>query len=126
RPAALAVLAGAFSAIVLPWMMRNYVTLGQFQLAERGGVVLLVRAVKDGMTAEEAKGTLYVWSPRRFQPAIGRLLGFSSSDLLRGGRLQRLNRTTQSDFYADDLAAEAAGMPEKAISYYRSARAERV
>jgi predicted neutral ceramidase superfamily lipid hydrolase len=39
--------------------------------------------------------------------------------------LQRLNEV-QSDFDADDLAAERAGAPDKTLTYYRQARAERV
>ena len=56
---------------------------------------------------------------------MGAVLGFSDEDLREGGRLQRLNREANSDFAERDLAAERAGMPDDAVSYYRKARAER-
>jgi hypothetical protein len=37
-----------------------------------------------------------------------------------------LNRSSDSDFAAADIAAEQAGRPQDAVSYYRQARAERV
>jgi hypothetical protein len=39
--------------------------------------------------------------------------------------LQRINEA-DSEFAADDIAAERAGAPDKTLSYYRQARAERV
>jgi hypothetical protein len=78
------------------------------------------------MTAEEVRGSFYVWAPRELQPLVGAALGYSPRDLQRGGRLQRLNRSHDSDFYQDDLVAERAGEPERAISLYRGAQADRV
>jgi hypothetical protein len=115
----------AFGCIVAPWMYRNYVQLGTSHISQRAGVVLMYRAADDQMTPEEYRGTFYFYAPQRIQGLIGRALGFSPADLQRGGRLQRLNDES-SDFYDDDLAAERAGAPEKTISYYRRARAERV
>jgi hypothetical protein len=66
-----------------------------------------------------------VYAPARLQGIIGKVLGFSPADLQRNGRLQHLNEG-ESDFAAEDLAAERAGAPEKTLSYYRRARAERV
>lgn len=120
------VLGLVFAVVVLPWMMRNQAAFGRFELAERGGVVLWVRALKDGMTAEERRGALYAWAPARLQAPIGAALGFAPRDLERGGRLQRLNRGADSSFHEADVAAELAGRPEEAISYYRKGRAERV
>ena len=120
------VLTACFAAVVAPWMLRNHLQFGTYSIAERGGVVLLIRAVKDQMTAEEYRGAFYVWAPYGIRPAVGRLLGFQSRDLDRGGRLQRLNRYPSADFHADDVAAERAGRPDLAISYYRKARAQRV
>ena len=116
----------AFICTVGPWMLRNRVELGSFQVAQRAGVVLMVRAVKDLMTPEEYVGAFYVWAPQKLQPVLGRLLGFGPADLQRGGRLQHLNRSPDSDFAADDIAAEQAGRPQDAIAYYRRGRAERI
>jgi len=120
------VVTACFVATVAPWMLRNHAQFGTYSIAERGGVVLLIRAVKDQMTAEEYRGAFYVWAPPGIRPAVGQLLGFQPLDLNRGGRLQRLNRYPSADFHADDVAAERAGRPDLAISYYRKARAQRV
>ncbi len=120
-----AVMLIAFGCAVGPWMYRNHVLFGSAHIAQRAGVVLMYRAVYDQMTPGEYRGTFYVWAPARLQGIVGRLLGFAPADLKRGGRLQRLIET-DSDFAAEDLAAERAGAPERTLSYYRQARAERV
>jgi 4-amino-4-deoxy-L-arabinose transferase-like glycosyltransferase len=114
------ILLASFAAVVAPWMYRNYATLGEFQLTERGGEVLFVRALKNTMTFDEYLGTFYVWGPAR--STVGAMFGFEPHDLQRGGRLARLNRET-SDFSDDDRVAEAAGRPEDAISFFRQSRA---
>jgi hypothetical protein len=124
--ARVAALALAFAAVVVPWMARNYVQLGEFQLAERGGVVLYLRALKNEMTADEYRGAIYFWAPKPLQPALKSLLGVSSSDLQRGGRLQRLNRLPEADFYRDDIAAWRAAKPDEAITFIRKALAEQL
>jgi hypothetical protein len=121
----LIVLIAAFGCSVAPWIYRNYVELGTLHISQRAGVVLMYRAVDDQMTPEEYRGTFYVYAPERLQGIIGRILGFSPADLQRNGRLQRLNEV-DGDFAEEDLAAERAGAPERAIAYYRRARAERV
>jgi hypothetical protein len=88
--------------------------------------VLYLRALKNGMTADEYKGALYFWAPKPLQPAIGDMLGFSSADLQRGGRLQRLNRGPEADFYRDDIAAWRNAQPEEAITFIRKALAEQL
>ena len=112
--------------VVLPWMTRNWVAVGSFQVAQRGGVVLMVRAVKDLMTPEEYLGSFYVWAPGKLREPVGRLLGFGPQDLQRGGRLQHLNRSSDSNFAEDDIRAEQQGRPDQAIAYYRKGRAERI
>jgi hypothetical protein len=114
-----------FACIIAPWMYRNHVELGSFQLSQRAGVVLMYRALKDQMTLQEYVGSFYVWGPNSLQRPLGGVLGISPADLRRGGRLQRLNTALDSDFAADDLAAERAGRPDQTLTYYRQARAER-
>lgn len=116
----------SFALVVAPWMYRNAQEFDTFQIADRGGVVLMVRAEKDRMTAEEYLGAFYVWSHPRVKSLVGAMLGFSENDLERGGRLQRLNRAAGSSFAADDRDADLAGRPDDAISFYRRGRAERV
>ena len=91
-----------------------------------GGVVLMVRAVKDLMTPKEYLGSFYVWAPEKLREPVGRLLGFGPQDLQRGGRLQHLNRSSDSNFAEDDIRAEQQGRPDQAIAYYRKGRAERI
>jgi hypothetical protein len=121
----LVLFAAAFGCAVAPWMYRNHVQLGSAHISQRAGVVLMYRAVYDQMTPTEYRGTFYVWAPQRLQAVLGRVLGFSPADLERNGRLQRLNDDGDSQFAAEDLAAERAGAPERTLSYYRQARAER-
>lgn len=121
----LGVMIVAFGCAVAPWMYRNHVQMGSAHISQRAGVVLMYRAAADEMTPVEYRGTFYFWAPLRLQGFIGRMLGFSPADLERNGRLQRLN-DLDSEFAAADLAAERAGAPDKTLTYYRQARAERV
>jgi len=141
------------TVVVGPWIGRNYYLFGTARVSERGGIVLMYRALKDQMSWTEYLGSFYYWAPRG-SGLIGKILGFNAADLNKGGRLQRLNReqadgARNSDGaegraaghdrsklgmswevstigFAEDLAAEEAGLPEAAISYYHRARAERV
>jgi hypothetical protein len=123
----LAILIVAWACVLAPWMYRNHVELGSFQLSQRSGLALWHRALEDQMTAQEYLGTFYVWAPTNsLHKLMGAALGFAPADLERGGRLQRLNSTLDSNYAADDAAAEQAGRPDQAISYYSQARAERV
>jgi hypothetical protein len=121
----IAVLILAFFVVICPWMYRNYVQLGSFQLSQRAGVVLMYRALYDQMTPLEYKGAFYVFAPNSLRKPIGKLLGFTPEDLQRGGRLQRISILEDTDFAKDDLAAEHAGRPDLSLTYYRKARAER-
>jgi hypothetical protein len=115
----------AFACVVVPYMYRNFLQLGSFQLSQRAGVVLMYRALKDQMTPLEYRGSFYVWAPNSVRSLAGRILGFTPADLRRGGRLQHLNISEDADFAHDDIAAERAGRPELSLTYYRKARAER-
>lgn len=115
---------GGVLLVIAPWSARNYVLLGSPQITQRAGIVLMTRAIKNNMTPTEYVGSFYVWAPSGLGDAFGFILGFGPDDLKKGGRLQRLNRH-ESDFQDEDLAAEKAGRPEDAVSYYRKARAER-
>jgi hypothetical protein len=121
-----AILVAAFAAVTLPWMVRNYMHFGAFEISGRAGIVLYTRAMKNQMTAEEYWGSFYAWSPRRVRGIVGRLMGFDESDLALGGPLQRFNRAEDSELAPLDEAAELSGRPEAALTFYRAARAERV
>jgi hypothetical protein len=107
--------------VVAPWMLRNQVQFGSPEIADRGGLVLVTRAVKNGMTAEEYMGTFYAYAPRILQWPMGKLTGFQQKDLQAGGRLQRLKRGANPG----DEQAAAEGRVNDAISYYWRAKALR-
>lgn len=106
-----------FAASVTPWMARNYVRIGEFSISERGGETLYFRALKNGMTDEEYRGSFYVWSPIQFRPLVSRLTGYTDRDMQRGGRAAALNRE-RSNFTDSDYRHISAGDPESAIAYY--------
>jgi hypothetical protein len=100
-------------------------TFGALQIAERGGLAVYTRALLNQMSSVEFEGTFFAWARPGLQPAIGRLLGFTESDLSLGGRLQRLNERIGSDVDKVGGAAEDAGRPEAAVSFWRQGRAKR-
>jgi hypothetical protein len=119
-----AVLLGAFACIVGPWMYRNHVQLGSFQITQRAGESLFERSLEDQMSGQECLGAIYLWAPHLQKP-LGKWLGFSANDVRRGGRLQRLDNDPDSRLSQEDLAFEKLGEPEKTVTFYRQARAER-
>jgi hypothetical protein len=119
------VLVLASFVVVGPWVYRNHQLLGTTHIAQRGGEALYERALEDRMSTVEYVGSFYVWAPRALQGWLGSRLRFSKDDLMRGGRLQRLNDDVSSAFYSDDVKWEFAGRPDQAISFYSKARAQR-
>lgn len=110
---------GGFLLVVTPWMLRNYIHFGDFAVAQRGGDVLLTRAVKNQMTSEEYRGSFYAYAPRDVRSILfEKMLGFHPEDLQPGGKYIRLIR----DQPGDDEAAQA-GDVEKAISYFAKTKA---
>lgn len=109
-------------AVVLPWMVRNQHRVGNFELTERGPLVLLVRAHLSGMTDAEFEGSFFAYGSSGAQSILGPLQRLSESDLEAGGSLERLSRRANDE---KDRRAERQGNPEEAVSYYRTARAER-
>lgn len=126
RVGLLALMAGVFLIVVVPWIGRNYQAFGKPQISDRGGLVLYTRALMNGVNPVEYRGSFYVWARPRLQPYVGSILGFSARDLRPGGRLERLSGDPGTEMYEHDKDAEAAGRPQDAISFYRKARAERV
>jgi hypothetical protein len=95
-------------------------------VGEAAPIVLMVRAAKNEMSWTEYRGSFYAWAPNGLcRKAASALWGFTEADLGRGGRLQRLNRSPDSEFYASDTEAARAGRPEDAVSYVKAAYAEK-
>jgi 4-amino-4-deoxy-L-arabinose transferase-like glycosyltransferase len=118
-----AIAAISMSAVIAPWIVRNWIHFDSFEISQRGGVVLYARACKNQMNNVEYIGAYFYYAPDLLKPLLGRMLGYSRDDLQEGGRLQRLNRD-RSGFSDRDLAAERAARPEDAVTFYRKARAE--
>lgn len=102
--------------LVLPWMYRNDVHLGQFEIAGRGSVVLMTRAFKSQMTDEEFKGAFYAYAPASLKKTMRTITGFTGKDRELGGRLQRFYRAYAQDEACRDLLKENC-----AIAYYYQA-----
>ena len=119
-----ALLLGAFACVVGPWMYRNHVQIGSFAITQRGGESLFERSLEDQMSRQEYLGAIYLWAPLLQKP-LGKRLGFSAKDVLRGGRLERLNNDTETGLSQEDLAFERLGEPERTVTFFRQARAER-
>ncbi len=87
------------SAIAGGWMARNERQLGEFRLAGRGGVILLIRAEKNLMELKEYLGSFLYWTP--YAPVRRGLVQaiFGEEALVEGGALGRLNRENDSSYY---------------------------
>lgn len=111
-----------FLITVGSWMVRNKVVLDRFEISQRGGIVLLVRALKDGMSTDEVAGAYWLWGPALYKRLVrGSPWGFSDTDFALGGRFQRLNR----DIGKGDGEAETTTDPQRVVSFYKQARAGR-
>jgi hypothetical protein len=122
----LALFVGCFVLIVAPWMVRNHLHFGTYEITQRAGYALVERSLEDQMSDEEYRGAYYLWAAHPLQKRLGTWLGFSQDDLLPGGRLQRLQDDPDSAVSQADVPYEEAGTPEKAVTFYRAARAELV
>lgn len=106
--------------IILPWMIRNKIHLGNFEVTQRGGIVLHYRAIHNQMTGDEIKGALHFYGPETYKAFSTLLLGIHEKDFEEEGVYRRLNRSHEADRETSDL-----GNPEDAISFYAYTRAER-
>jgi hypothetical protein len=114
-----------FACIVTPWMVRNHMLLGTFEITQRAGQSMYERSLLDQMTPLEHAGAYYLWAPY-FAKTLGKAFDFSHDDLLPGGRLERLDADPDSPLSQKDLIAEEAGSPDDTVTIFRRARAERV
>ncbi len=112
-----------FLLVTGSWLYRNHVQTGYFQIAERAGSTLMHRALLDQVTPSEFVGGFAVWGDPRASRLVSRLTGFTHADLAAGGRLQRLSEQFSGPAEVRELAAEEAGRPDEAVSFYRKARA---
>lgn len=110
----------SFAIPVGSWILRNYIQMGTTSISDRGGEVLLIRAIKNQMSDEEYWGGYYAYAPEVLQTGFfERFLGYRQEDLLDGGSLQRLNRGLKGD-----SLSMAEGRFEEVKSYLRIAQLE--
>lgn len=110
------VIAIVFCSLTIPWMVRNYTNFGEFAIAQRGGIVLLTRAIKNQMTSNEYRGAWYVYAPESLKPLLEKIFNFDQNDLKKGGQFERLVRRHNGDW-----RAEIQGRPDLATSYFSKA-----
>lgn len=104
--------------VIGPWMLRNQMLFGSPKLADRGGAVLMERAIKNGMTSAEYAGTLYAYAPLVLKKPIAALMGYRPEDLLAGGQFQRLQRFSNR---RSDRKAINEGRINDVVSYHNRA-----
>jgi 4-amino-4-deoxy-L-arabinose transferase-like glycosyltransferase len=116
-----------FAVLVVPWLWRNHAVFGVTAIADRAGLSLYTRVLKDQMSAAEYHGSFYAWTVSPLRPLVGKLTGYNTGDLKHGGQLQHFTHSrAPSAEYQQDQAAEDAGRPDQAVSWYVQGRAERV
>lgn len=116
----------AFAAVITPWIIRNKIVMGSTEISSgRSGYVMYKRALMDHMSDTAFKKGFYLYGPRIYKTAVaGSDWAITNpKDLLRGGALQWLNPTTNSDFQNDDNQAIYEGRPDKSFTYYRKSAA---
>jgi len=115
---AIVMLAGA-TIVVAPWMIRNKLALDTFEVSSgRGGYVLLERAYMDEMTEDEFRLGFATYGPYLFRQLVrGTSLEITNQDVMKGGRVQRLNYG-RSDFQEEDRRSIALRRPDLSLSFY--------
>jgi hypothetical protein len=108
--------------VILPWMIRNYTVYESFEVSQRAGAVLHLRATHNQMYDEELIGAIYFWGPQLYRDLVQNTsLGANEEDFQEGGRFERLNRV---DVFSSDSIAVDNGHPDQAIKFYSINRAE--
>lgn len=100
-----------FAAAVGPWALRNHLAFGDPALTERGGEILHLRAVKNGMDGYQHRGAWVYWAPLPLQGPLAGVLRVDRGDFGSGRPLAAIAR------YDDEV--DALGE-----SFYRGAKNE--
>lgn len=111
---------------ISPWLLRNAVYFGSFQISSRGGLALYTRAITNQMDMYEYKAAFHFWGPAVYKRLVRNTwLDVSDREYERGGRAVRLNDSGSSSFSRDDAIAAKEGRPQEAVSFSYIARAQR-
>jgi len=114
----LAISALGFVFTIAPWMVRNAILFDDLVIAQRGGAVLLIRAVKNEMNWEEKKATIFFYTPKSIQRIAKNLkIGPNEDEFYNQGKYHRLNRDLEQD-----IKNMQQGNVAEMKSYYRKAK----
>ncbi|MDO8903941.1 hypothetical protein [Hydrogenophaga sp.] len=108
-----------------PWMIRNQLLFDSAEISSgRSGWVLYKRALLNRITPEEFRLAFTLFGPRLYQDLVaGTSLAITPEDAkLRTGRVSRLY-AGRSEFSGDDMRAQGAGDPDRAVTLYRKTSA---
>jgi hypothetical protein len=111
----------AFALVVTPWIVRNKVQMDSTEVsAGRSGYVMFKRSLMDQMNPVEYRLAFTLYGPDAYQQWVsgGPLALDLPGDVLRGGRMQRLN-PYRSDFQEEDNRSIAQGRPDRSLTFYR-------
>jgi len=106
--------------VVAPWLIRNKIHFDEYQITQRGGIVLHYRAMKNQMTNEEVVGAIHFFGPELYKSISGKVFNIKEDDFEVGGRFERVKRSHEID-----SIARSEGNPELAVSFYGITRAKR-
>ncbi len=84
-----------FGTVVGPWAVRNTVVFGDPGIAERGGQILHIRAIKNTMDGDQHRGAWVYWAPRPAHELLSVLLRVDRDDFGPGGPLSPLARSDE-------------------------------
>lgn len=110
----------AFAAVVGPWALRNQLAFGDPALTERGGEILHLRAVKNGMDGYQHRGAWVYWAPLPLQGPLAGVLRVDHDDFLSGRPLAAIAR------YDEEVDARGESFYSGAKNEIRFRRAELV
>lgn len=116
-----AVMLTAYALVITPWIVRNKFQMDSTEVsAGRSGYVMFKRSLMDQMNPVEFRLAFTLYGPDAYQDWVkgGSLALQLPADVLRGGRMQRLN-PYRSDFQEADNKSIALGRPDLSLTFYR-------
>ena len=103
-----------YLALVTPWMLRNAIELGHFNISGRGGDVLYFRVL---LMERPILGSLYVYSRGPYRKRVGKLLGYKPKDLKPGGDLEVFHKDAPRELKRRRWEIYEARMKAAGVSY---------
>lgn len=93
-------LSSSFFLVISPYMIRNKFHFDTFQITQRSGLILSLRAEMNLMELQEIRAFFYWHGPTFFKFLVnGSAFGFEHSNFSKGGKFERLNDDLDLSFY---------------------------